>query len=78
LESDREKPREPVLGPGALPMLGEMIVIAAICGLFILIAVLKDRAYGLFFGERPPAHHTEPLQPGESTVIDGVAIKLIN
>lgn len=54
--SDRERPREPILGPAALPIFGELLVAVGsliLVILFFMLAVhLKKEAEILLFGEK--------------------------
>ena len=74
--SERPKRREPIFGSGALPLLGELLGFAFGICLLILVAFLGMHFKGMLFGE--PQGRQTPLQPGDSTVIDGYTIKRIN
>jgi hypothetical protein len=72
--------RESIFGSGAGPFLVELAVLVVALGLVLLVSTLGVRAYrsigAALFGE--PQRAAPVLQPGESTVIDGMTIKRIN
>ena len=55
-KSERKKPREPIFGSGAGPLLGELLIGSIGIGLLILVMLLgiqfKEYASRLLFGEK--------------------------
>ena len=72
--------REPLFGSGAGSFFGQLLTLAAALALILLVATLGRTAFSTIrttlFGE--PERSAPVLQPGESTVINGVTIKRIN
>jgi len=78
-QSDRPKPREPVFGSGFAPFLAQLTIFAAALGLlllvFLLAVVVKKKAHSLIYGE---PQGSQQMEPGESKLINGYAIKRID
>lgn len=72
--------REPIFGPAAGSFLAQMTtLLAALCLIFVVLVAgvfVKREAHDFLWGETQQARPA--LQPGESTVIDGVKIKRID
>lgn len=71
--------KEPFFGEGAVPFVLQIAGLAVALGLVLGTLLLAKSAYSnvhaALFGAQQTAPH---LEPGESTVIDGVKIKRIN
>jgi hypothetical protein len=71
--------KEPIFGEGALPFLAQLVGLGAACAIILAVAMIGIRSQRavseMLFGE---PNHAPHLEPGESTVINGVTIKRIN
>ena len=74
-----KRSREPIFGDGALPFLIQLIGLGVAFTIVLAVAVLGIRSHATvgtaLFGEQSTAPH---LEPGESTIINGITIKRIN
>lgn len=72
--------RESIFGPQAGSFFAQgTTLLAALCLVFVVLMAgvyVKQEAHALLWGE--PQHAQPALEPGQSTVIDGVKIKRIN
>lgn len=73
-----DQPRETIFGPAAGSFFLQLLTLAgALCLVFAVLMLgvfTKDEARRFLYGD--PGRPT--LQPGQSTVVDGVSIKRIN
>jgi hypothetical protein len=71
---------EPIFGAQAGSFFRQLVTLAFALGLVLLVLFLavyaKDATQRLLYGD--PAHARPVLEPGQSTVVDGVKIKRIN
>jgi hypothetical protein len=80
LEVMKPKQREAIFGDGAGSFFAQLTTLAAaLCLLFVVLVAgvfVKREAHAFLWGE--PQQTRPALQPGESTVINGVTIKRID
>lgn len=76
----KPKQREPIFGMGAGSFVAQLTTLAAaLCLLFVVLVLgvyVRREAHAFLWGE--PQQARPALQPGQSTVIDGVKIKRID